>query len=353
MLALALLGLFGVGLFWQYERNKDVIIAGVPHYGIFSGTVITTPPQAVFAMIVRYWGDERLSTADIREKLSPNEVGREKVTLRRLAEFFAEQNYVARIERFDTIYDLKKELAKNIPVIISLKLPVENYSSTEHVVLIGALPSKQKIEFHSNFLGNNYKMSFSDFEASWHGRAEDKVYLALEPSASIRSLIKGPDRAKPYSSRLGIMDDPAFTRLRIKWKTLEEMPLSENTAPQWEEIINDPSFAKSRPTGQIVAYVNLAREYDELGQIDEAIRIIKTKALPLNHDLEQAYEEWPAFSDLPPRAEWGLPWTVLGDLYVKKGDRDNAITAYRKTIEVNPDSPKTKAKLEGLLKAER
>lgn len=359
-IAIAVLGLVAATLFvvWYfYQYRQDVLIRGVPYNGNFAGTIISTAPQSVAAMITRYWGDERVSLGDIRYRIfrfgTPHSNVKSTIYLSDYAAFFKEQGYEASIKRFKNTREFRSYLRRGVPLILALKLPSETYAIIDHSVLIGHLPSKSVFVFHSNLLGNNYEMTFKDFEASWAGRENDKVFLAVRPSSAIRSVIRGPDPAIPYPHRLGIMDSKPLRELRFKIRYADELSFQENTARLWEEIVNAPAFADVRPMGKVNIYMRLAQEYaagtDPLRAIDTAIRF----ALPLNHDLEKAYGEWPMIQGGKAGFEWDVPWKLLGDFYFQAGNLRLAKESYLKAAALAPENPFTPEKIKKVEAAEK
>jgi len=354
ILFFVLVALLVVGVLYYVSlpiRNADVLIRGVPYIGNFSGTILRNAPESIAAMITRYWGDERLSEQAIREELQNIGIGENAtVTMTDLASFFARQGYETKVERFQSVDDLFKYLNQNIPLIFALKLPTDRYVLIDHSVLIGILSGRRTVVLHSNLLGNNYEMSFDEFTRSWSGRERDQVVLIVRPSQELRETITQPEHSKDYPPRLGIMDDPGLQELRFKMKWVEEIILTgtSNGVSLREEVVNDPEFDKLRPTGKIWAYLGLAREYMKLGEIDRAIAVVKEKAMPLNHDIEKAFGEWPAFQKLPSGAEWNRPWIALVDLYLMKDDVKKARAALDKAIEIDPEDQATKERVRRL-----
>lgn len=347
---LFLLGLLALGIlvYWFYLPEKDILIYGVPYIGNFSGTAVSNAPQSITAMITRYWGDERIPLPDIVYKEFPLRTAKGSLTLSAYVLFFEKHGYDVKIEKFNKIVDFVPYLKQNIPLVLPLKLPSDKYALVDHSVLIGILPGKNVLVFHSNLLGNNYEMPFSDFEKSWKNREADRVFLVIRPSPAILTLIKGQNHNQQYPKRLKIMDDPAMRDLGFKIKWTIEQSYDRNAAELWEEIINDPAFKDMRPDGKIMMYVRLAREKAKSGEIDKAIEIVEKYALPLNHDLERPYGEWPAFEFLPPGAQWGLPWEELGDFYLMKNDFKKAEEAFIKASALSPQNALVHDKLQNL-----
>src|SRR5947208_3060083 len=76
------------------SRPRDSVISGVPYLGTFSGTVLSRSDESAAGMILRYWGDQRLSYLAVQNAFQTHPRGS---TFAELADFFRSQGYDAKI----------------------------------------------------------------------------------------------------------------------------------------------------------------------------------------------------------------------------------------------------------------
>jgi len=333
-----------IGWFYFYfkegaEAEKVNLIPGVPYNGFYNlyfqqadSTVISSIMD-----ILGYWGDKRFDLADIREKFPP----KESFSTLDMKSFFEENGYqterwtsqlpggeIERIKRF-----INPE--QKIPVIVFQKCSSsqENPASGFRLI-IGIFDQDQKVIVHDHYFGNNYEISFQDFEAMFQSNA--RAILSVWPSDDLAGIIEGPDNEASYPSRLEEMDKIG-NLLVTKGATAVRYFQTDNTEealPLSEEFINDSDFRYFPPAFQVLILSFLANwhlDFEE--QPDEAIKIITERVLPLNHDLDKTPEGW----FVPLQDRLATPYFVLARAYLRKGERDLAIQNYEemKKIEIN------------------
>ncbi|MBU3901646.1 hypothetical protein KKF25_03305, partial [Patescibacteria group bacterium] len=293
VIVLASFGVFG----WQFYSKQQVnyLIPGVPYYGFYNhffdadSTSVTS-----VADVLGYWGDERVSLADLMEQFPR---GNASTTLD-LAAFLRANGYEtyrwASNEPGGEINEIKKFVNpdKKIPVIVLQKRSNDSARSAQGFrVVIGVFDGQNKIVVHDHDFGNNYEISYKDFEAMF--KENGRVILAFWPGEALAKEIKGPDYNKEYPKRLQAMDN--LGELLIKGAdaiALANILKNEQALQLYQEFVADPKFSYFPPAHQVIFYTFLARLYSRLDKTEEAIKIINEKALPINHDLTQSYEDW-------------------------------------------------------------
>ena len=71
-------------------------------------------------------------------------------------------------------------------------------------MVIGIFDDEKKVIVHDHLLGNNYEISYQDFENMFLPNA--RAILAVWPSDKIKGIIKGPNSQTSYPPRLEAMD---------------------------------------------------------------------------------------------------------------------------------------------------
>ena len=330
--------------YFSFLRPKDYIIPGVPYNGNFSGTVLTYDAQSVAAMILRYWGDKRLSFEDIKEQLPPA-----TFTFKEVGDFFKEQGYRIEFITIEKQRDLRKFISsnKNTPIIIPLtEVLEESFTAHSFAVVIGSIETTQQVIIHASNLGNNYSMSGKDLFT------ETRRALVAVPSEEIKQYISGPDHSRPYPARLGIMDDPGLRNVSNQWTIINILRRQRRETPSREARIEverailtrmktlteTDDFSRLHPAGQVTGYTNFALYLVKFGEYDEAIQILQQKTIPLNHDLNKPYGEWPR--ELPFARAFAAPWRILRLAYLGKKDQANAERALQEVLALGKRGPR-------------
>ncbi len=335
VIILIILALFVVaGGFYYYRAQVNYLIPGVPYYGFYNHFFDADSTRVTsVADILDYWGDK----VDLPALLSA--FAATSTTLQ-LQKFFQEKGYetyrYASAQPGNEINEIKKFVnpKKKIPVIVYQRRSVDPARIINGFrVVIGVFDSEKKIIVHDHDFGNNYEISYKDFEVMFGPNA--RAILAVWPSDDLAKKIKGPDYSKEYPKRLRAMDN--LGELLVKGAdavALADVSKNEQALQLYQEFVADPKFSYFPPAHQVDFYTFLAQIYLQLGKTDEAIKVINEKALPINHDLTQSYEDWekPAGRD---RFVW--PYYVLGGIYQKKGDKELARKNFEEALKINPD----------------
>jgi len=339
------LGFFG----WKVYKKKQVnnmqqvnyLIPGVPYYGFYNHYFDANSLAATsMADNLGYWGDGVNLPDLLNTFIKKDEKGnRTYPTILEIKNFFQEKGYETYSwtanEPGGEINEIKKFVNpdKKIPVIVFQKQSTDPTSSTrEFRVVIGVFDNQQKVIVHDHDFGNNYEISYQDFESMF--KPDARTILAVWPKAELASKLRGPDYSKQYPKRLQAMDDLGELLVRgAEAVRLFNKGEYEQSLQLYQEFITDLKFSHFPPAHQVSFYTFLAQIYSRMDKMDEAIKVINEKALPINHNLSQSYGEWGS----PVNADrfWG-PYNVLGMIYQKKGDKELAKNNFEEVLKINP-----------------
>lgn len=336
----------------------NFLIPGVPYYGFynhfFDGDVDTA---TAIADVLGYWGDSRFKLPELANKF-PQSVSEKqaKWTIEQIQSFFQDNGYETISMMSDKpgqeVEQIKKYVnpEKKIPVIISQEsspyfatsssLIASNSLFTDRVV-IGVFDNEKKVIVHDHRFGNNYEISYKDFELMFPRPGQYSAMLVVWPSADLKPKLTGPDYNAPYPPRIEAMDNVG--EIMVKGAIAMRMGLDKKYVEALElykEFINDPKLNYFPPFHRVLFYSTLARLYLLAQKPDEAIAVIVNKALPLNHDLDQAYNGWTEqvnfFKNGYLENRIVSPYYYLGKAYLLKGDKKLAKDNFEEALKINP-----------------
>lgn len=354
-------GLFG-GWFYlkKYKMGPEgleginYLIPGVPYNGFYNLYFQRADTAVISSVmdILGYWGDKRFDLSDIKEKFPI----RENFSTLDIKSFFEENGY--QTERWASqlpggeIEKIKEFVnsEQKIPVIFFQKVsPNPENTILRFRVVIGVFDEDQKVIVHDHYFGNNYEISYQDFEAMFQSDA--RATLAVWPSDDLAGVIEGADNEASYPFRLEEMDKigDLLVNEALEAAHYNRIKDFEKTLPFYAAFVNGPDFQYFPPAFRVSILSFWASWHlDELNQPDEAIKIINERVSPLNHDLDKPIEGW--FT--PPQDKLASPYYVLARAYLQKGERELAIQNYEemKKVEVNFNQNDYQAMLEKLEK---
>ncbi len=343
------------------QKANEHLIAGVPYWGSFRGTPINTNGAFIVYSILHYWGDDRFSVKEISDKFSLSPTDDPNATFsgidlyKDIADFFTTNGYDARIVEAPQLETIKSFIDKDIPVIVSERLVSEKelppnikLVGTTRLV-IGYSDKEKKVITHDNIFGNNYELSYEEFDALRSGMTA-KVII-VEPKEEILGALKGVNRSILYPKRLAIMDSPGIRRMHIKWNAIYSLYLEPSltteerlkwTAELLEEIVFDTAFNELHPASRVVMSQFLARVYvnRHIEYYNDAIKLLEKVTFPLLSPeiLKKPYGEWerpnPEMYDDP--GWYSSSWITYGYAHFKLGNRAKAGEAFRKAVSLEP-----------------
>ncbi len=342
-------GLLIFGFFYYPQIKKiNYLISGVPYYGFYNhffdsgnSTVVTS-----MADILGYWGDTRFSISDLLNKFPPSEGPH---TTSQIQKFFEDNGYgsyrwslggseermINRIKEF-----VNPE--KKIPVMVIQKRSSDPAKVSVGLrVAIGIFDNEEKIIFHDYDFGNNYGISYKDFESRFRPTAQ--AILAVWPSDDLKAKLTGPNYNSQYPQRLEAMDN--LGELLIKRSdaaVFGQEGKYEQALQLYKEFLNDPKISYLPAAHQVEFYSRLANLFLLLDKPDEAIGVITEQALLLNNNLNLAVNGWTEQVELfkgnnHTENKFAHPYYILGRAYLMKGDKALAEKNFKEVLKIYPE----------------
>jgi len=334
---------------------KEHLIPDVTYHGQYLGTILSNQEPNAVRIILDYWNDQRFDDNYLATLFEPTTVeGLLRLSIESVAQFFTEQGYVATVSPIASASDLKYYIANNIPVYVNQKLvsvsPINIASSR---VYIGYSDIRQVFIVHDNNFGNNYEISYEEYERL---SAQGQQMLIVHPLAY--ELKEDPSYesalGSSYPNRLGIMNDPGLREVQLllmevnlykKEAKVDGVNRVSETIAALERIISHEAFDRLHPAARMSISYNLSGFYmEERPDIERAITILTTVTLPLieSYDFSQPFGEWDRKMDASVYEApfWNAtPWTRLGYLYIRNGNEEEARAAFEKALTYIPDYP--------------
>lgn len=319
----------------EEEREINHLIAGVPYYGFYNiffqlrHQDLLGEPTTISSVkdVLGYWGDSRFSLSDLISEFNLNSTSTIKVDTVR--QFFLKNGYEAEVFLGPEakIEQIKKYVNPivNVPVIVLQRRSLDPQSTINgYRVVIGVFDSDQKLILHDYNLGNNYEISYNDFERMYAKNAQ--AILAVWPAKELLNKIQRVDKSDFYPNRLEAMDKLGWL-LIVKYN--EAMKYFQHNQSKeafslYQEFINDDDFDLLPRAYQVTILTKLADLYSSSNQLDKAMRIIEEKVLPINQNLGEVPEGWYK----PQQDKFAYPYLVLCRAYIVKGDKEKAMENY-------------------------
>ncbi len=325
------------GWFYYFKSSSvNYLIPGVPYNGFYN-LFFERADSTIFSSIkdvLGYWGDERYSTADLKKWLASDLI----LSLGAGVEnFFKNNGYEiyswSSADGGKELEEIKKFVNedKKVPVIVYQKLSLSGEGgATGLKVVIGIFDSQKKIIVHDHNLGNNYEISYADFEKMFGSNA--RAILAVWPSDKIKKIIKGPDYSRSYFPRTEIMNNVGH--LLVDKKTEAYFYISRKNFEKanllLKEMSDDADFQYFPRAFQIWLFAVFADTYAELGEYGEAINVLKNRALPLNYDIKEAPAGWV----VPQIDKLFSPYIKIAEFYFKNNERKLALDNYNEAKKI-------------------
>jgi hypothetical protein len=348
---------FGVKMFQVSKENQkqaDYIIQGVPYIGLYNNvgnysfTYVLGDVSKTMASILEYWNPGRNNLTEVGSCLYDLKLGR-------FVNFTDVQNCISKFGeyKFETLHLHTDELKKYVnsgtktPLLFFLPVSIDQPLEVAYApptLLIGVEDSQKKVILHSFWFGNNYEMSFDDFDKLWERmRPEGRNnYLAVQPK-NLQNKLKEINSRKivAYPARTSIMIQAhsMFQNFALGWGA-QQKGLNDMAQNYYSDILNDPKFdAYFPPYFKVNLFTKLAEVYFVQDNIDQAL-ISANRAVELNHDLDKPFKDWPGcelvVSNKADRlGESSDAYRILGDVYQKQKNYQSAMDNYQKSLEIN------------------
>jgi len=347
VIIILLIAIISISIYNTYlgvPKKINYLVPHVPYHGIYNHiNGFYSSPTLATLTILEYYGDKRYTVRQLLERLEFQTQGNPSY-IQNLAQFFKENGYeIAFGDPSKTSLEQIKEYInpqKKIPVMILAKRsedPLTKHTQEQRVV-IGVLDDQKKLIVHDIAFGNNYALSYDDFQKTYVPNS----ILAVWPSQDLGSQISGINANYMYPPRLRAMDivGPLFIeRMDAAYLAIIDKNYEEALA-LFNKIVQDPRFNNIHPVMQLVIYFGLASVLESMEKTDELIALMNDKSLPINHDLDKNYDGWKydlktEFPTLQ-KPEFSLPYIVLSNAYTRKGDLKKAREYYDKAFDLHP-----------------
>jgi hypothetical protein len=339
------------------QKEVNYLIPGVPFNGIYNLYFQRADSTAISSVmdVLGYWGDERFNVPALKKIFmvptsSPEAIfyPYEIPSIPKIQKFFEDNGYKTyiwfAIKPGGEINEIKKFVneEKKIPVIVYQKRTVPETSSAPFFsvagdrVVIGVFDNDKKIIVQDHDFGNNYEISYDDFEKMFS--ANIRAILAVWPSDSLKESLRGPNYSTPYPARIASMGKSGkllatIGSLAIGYYWHGDFDLAGKF---YEAMVASPDFKVFPPAFQINMLANLVRSYINLGKYDKAISILKQQILPMDHNLNQPFEGWL----MPSQDKFVTPYFLLSQAYLKSGQSQLAAETYKEMVAVRDEAYK-------------
>jgi len=326
---------------WQGQNAPQVIIPGVPYYGLYTGTRLWNSAENATFSVLRYWGDQQVGTADVAAELGSLAAAGDPTGLSKIGQFLRSNGYLVRYQPLTSIRDLYPYLAANPPV----PLLVHQYARPEvtDITLIRLVIGLERgdVIVHDNIFGSVFRIRIEDFLNLFPPSA--KGFLVVTPSPEISARLRREMTPSAYPPRAPIMDDEGVRKLTFAW-IRADVKRSANTPDKellesWLQISQDEAFLRLHPTARIIAYNRIARLQTNLGKYNEAITTLREKSLPLFQlDISAPFNGWErGEKDATLAARFrAIPWFYLGNAYTGLKNGKEAKAAFQRALEFDP-----------------
>ncbi|HPN96413.1 MAG TPA: tetratricopeptide repeat protein [Candidatus Moranbacteria bacterium] len=368
---LAVLIVFGLIVFIGfkfYQKGKpdastirsevNYVIEGVPYNGLHNhkekAAFISNDLSAAVFSILEYWNPEKNDVVLVDYYLKAQS-GR-MITPDRINDFFGFYKSKDDYEKPQVIdldiNEFKKYVnqEKKIPLILMMPLSGEQ---TEEIpfnpvwVLIGIKDAERKLVLHNYWQGNNYEISFDDFNKIKEiGQKTGGSACVLVQPKNLSEKIKEINKRNiaPYKPRTSVMDKgrEMYDNYAIGRAFFFSGFLPQKSLDYLFKVKNDPNFEEFLPpVFKIRTYNTIAMILNGQKKTDDALRYANLAA-ELNHDVDKPFKDYPGFDAMGNGSGQigllGEVYTTLGDIYKEKNDLAKARENYQKSLDIKPNN---------------
>lgn len=335
------------------SNNADFVVSGVPYFGIYNhkGKTIggATDTAATVASVLEYWypGENNLKEIGktIITKNGDAFIGSDAIN--NYINYAYKDKLTIREEKLD-LNGLKKYINSDTRTPLIAFLPVSNDQPSDvayhpAAVVIGMKETEKKVVLHDYWQGNNYEISYADFEKRLGGSGNQGQFIVIQPVNLKGTLVKlAKISPAPYPARTDMMgkDEAMFQNYALCSRTFVAGQTGMALG-YCEKTLNDTNFEASFPPYfKVALYVYLAGIYNIMGNDLNKAEGYARKAVELNHDLDKPFKDWLGYdinmsrADSAGKASW--PNQVLGNVLRNKGQFQEAIDNYNMALNIYP-----------------
>jgi tetratricopeptide (TPR) repeat protein len=338
-----------------YEQT-NYVIPGVPYISQYNhtgkyGYVGHDPFASSTSMILEYWNPGKNDFDEIRRAFLLSGAEKGNGNLDNMGSIISDLGNLSVVKKKLEIKDFNKYINPQVKTPLLLFLPLSEDQSADNVyypatLLIGMNDSEKKLTFHSYWYGNNFEMSYDEFNKlrdimSSNSNGKD-YYLVVQPKNLQDSLNKIQNRtADAYPARTRVMNgmEGMMKNYGIGYGhyLLHQYPQARDYFSRVENSaeFNDicPNFLKVQ-LYYYIGDINLKRK-----DFEQALYYAK-KGIDIDYDLDKPFLDWPGYEstmNLPNK--YGIdsrPYELAGDIYLGKNMEKEAQDSYRQALEISP-----------------
>jgi tetratricopeptide (TPR) repeat protein len=355
-----------VGFSWKFfgsQSKADYVIPGVPYIGIYDHkgkfSKLAYDKDSAVASVLEYWNPGKNDLKNIKSNLTHYAGQKDNAGvvdfINGLEGMQAEIKSLTREELKDYI-----SVSKRTPLItftaIDENQPIESQYYPARV-LIGLKENEKKLIFQDYWLGNNYEISFDEYDKLLEKTPPTlrNLYIVIQPKDLSGKLKEIQSRnITPYPQRTEIMNKAAgmFKNYAIAVNPYytKRFDIAEK---YFSAVINDSGFTDFFPPEfKVRSFYELAEMQSGKGNLESAMKNVQ-KSIEMNHDLNKPFKDWPGYvwrgNASGHKGEMTIPYRVQGDIFMQKKDFAKAQENYQKALDIRP---KNRMAREGLSKAQ-
>jgi tetratricopeptide (TPR) repeat protein len=338
-------------------RSTDSYIENIPYVGKHNNLGKYRQPysrndmSASTISILEYWNPNSNSIEEIDKlfnsfNLESNVYGQvemlhELADIKDYVDFLG--GYDSKLEKLETS-EMFAYLENGIPLLINLPIDPESSEEARYFptsVLIGMDIENEKLIFDSYWMGPDYTISFSEFDALQNLRLETRknLFLIIQPE-DVRDVVK-VSTSTHYRPVVPNETAELFKLYALARgaKFSEQYSLAEK---YFNELTSEKTFSINiSPIDRVIILSRFSEVKYALGDF-EAARVVALQAVEINFDLDVPFQYFGSYKYLLDNNAQGytdrmsLPYLVLGDAYRALGDLESALESYREAILILP-----------------
>lgn len=369
-------GIYFIFMLKNINKNEQAavstgsyIVPNVPYFGMYdhkgSFSLVCGYTGGDFCIsaleILEYWNPGQNNIRTVCDRLNEgisDQGSAALVAYSNLVQMFSEKGFSAQMITL-SLNDLKKYVNSEAKTPLMLFLPISNdqpdsilyYPAT---VLIGVDEKEQRLTFHSYWLGNNYELSFDDFNQLENRLQPDQrnAYIVIQPKNLDEKLKEISERkVMAYPARTSIMQngEGMFKNYAIGSGGAYNFGLWPQVLEYLSKTENDPNFNEFFPPYfKTMLYYQTAKMYFLKNDLDSALNYAQ-KAVAIDQNLDQPFKDWPgyeiSYNSPNKRGIAPEPYMILGDILDKQGDLKGALKAYKEASGLTIVSDKIDANI--------
>ncbi len=367
-------GALFIFMFKNINKQKNTVpvsyvVPNVPYFGVFNhvGTeaggsgYIGGDFCASMLSVLEYWNPGKNdfgSTCSTLNKNISGHLGFKAINSIGLAGDLSDMGFNAQKIKLP-VSDLKKYINSETKTPLVLLLPISSDQPDSIVfypaaTLIGINEKDQKLTMHNFWLGNNYEISFDEFNKLESKLPQDSqnTYIVIQPK-NLEEKLKEISMRKiaAYPERTSIMQQGGqmFKDYTIGSAGAYAAGLWPQALEYISKVENSPNFNEFFPPYyKTMLYYQKANMLFLKNDLDGAL-VYANKAVAEDHDLDKPFKDWIGFEIAYVRPDQKgtapEPYIVLGDILDKKGDLSGALQAYKKASSLLINSDKVDASI--------